>query len=199
MKREYIRLWSFIIAATLILTAVLILISHSFKSSRQDEIDKEYEIISEIDKANDKFLEKVEEYTTKKQKFDEDLKEYTSYFSGMYDRYDKITTDFRNLENYVIDVENESIYLNQNCINKMYSNRDTNAKCMAYISNFEKTVNMFVSDVEYLNKKIDEYNEWYQTNKEENDKNKSLEHLTVSRYSEYIDINGDGTYLGKSE
>ena len=109
MKREYIRLWSFIIAATLILTAVLILISHSFKSSRQDEIDKEYEIIDEINKVNDKFLEKVEEYTTKKEKFDSDLKEYTSYFSGMYDKYDKITTDFRNLENYVIDVENESI------------------------------------------------------------------------------------------
>lgn len=197
MKRDYIRLWSFIIAATLILTAVLIIISHVFKNSRQDEINSEYEIIDKINKVNDEFKQKVEEYTTKKEQVDVELKEYTSYYTGMYENYGSITSSFRNLENYAIDVENASKYLNENCINKLYSNRDTNAKCMAYISNFEKTINMFVSDTNYLNKKIDDYNEWFDS--QEDVEGKKLEHFTPSRYTEFIDINGDGVSLGKSE
>lgn len=198
MKREYIKLWSFICAATLILTAVLLIVSHFFKSSRQEEIDKEYEIIDEINKVNETFKEKVEEYSTKKEQVDKDLAQYVSYYTGMYDDYDKIANYIRNLENYVIDVENSSVYLNKNCIDKIYSNKDTNAKCIAYISNFEKTVNTYVSSVIYFNKKIDEYNDWLKAQEDAN-KNKELDKFESSKYKDFIDVNGDGSYLGKSE
>ena len=77
--------------------------------------------------------------------------------------------------------------------------------------NLEKSINSFVSDISFLNNKIDEYNEWIKTNKEEKiivteGKKKvqktivyeNLDTFSPKYYRDYVDVNNDGTYLGKN-
>ena len=86
-------------------------------------------------------------------------------------------------------------------MNESYSDQDANNKCNAYIINYEKTVNSFISDIEFFNNKIDEYNNWIISENEEldnEDKYTKVERYKATKYKEYIDINNDGTYLGRN-
>lgn len=202
MKREYAKLFSFILGITFILSGIIFAFVNSNKIAKGEKIKEENLIIDEILNIYDTFKTKTEDFSVKRDEYLDDITEYTSYYSGMAKNYSNMQNKILKYETLVKEVEDSATYLKSNCLNANYSKSEANSKCTAYIINYEKTVNSFVGDVEFLNNKIKEYNEWIKNeNKKlnEKDKYKKLDEFEVKYYKDYIDINDDGIYLGKNK
>ena len=200
MKREYAKLFSFILGIAFILTWVIFIISTEYKEKKQDKINEENKIIDEIFDIYEVFKKKTEGFSNKRDEVNTEVADYISYYTGMIDKYDSIVVTLENYETMVKEVEDTAVYLKDHCIKNSYSSIDANTKCNSYIMNYEKVVNTFVLDIEFFNSKINEYNEWAAKENEELkiEKYQSLEKFVPKVYKEYIDINNDGTYLGRT-
>ena len=193
-KREYAKLASFILGLTFIIAGIIFSVTQVYKENRDKKRAEEAVIIDEIVKNYETFNTKAEEFSEKRTDINDDMmKELEDY------------------EALLKEVDESGSYLKNNCISKTYSSADANHKCNTYIMNLEKSINSFVVDISFLNNKIDEYNEWIKTNKEEKiivteGKKKvqktivyeNLDKFSPKYYKDYVDINNDGTYLGKN-
>ena len=200
MKREYAKLFSFILGITFILSGVIFAVTRSYKDDKQAKIDEENKIIDEIIDVYEAFKGKIEEFSNRRDTLYEEYAEFTTYYTTMPDGYDAIIEKIKNYEILVSEVEDAAAYLKDNCENPTYSSIDANTKCNSYVINLEKTINVFVLDVEYFNSKLKEYNEWIiEENKslKENEKYNELALYETFKYKDYIDVDNDGVYLGK--
>lgn len=201
MKREYAKLFSFLIGITFILSGIIFTLTRVYKNNKAQSIEEENIIAAEIKNVYESFKIKTEEFSTKRDLINSDISEYVSYYTGIEKNYNDMIEELKEYENLVIEVEDAAVYLKKHCLNESYSDQDANNKCNAYIINYEKTVNSFVSDIEFFNSKIDEYNNWIISENEElddEDKYIEVERYKATKYKEYIDINNDGTYLGRN-
>ena len=105
---------------------------------------------------------------------------YKSLFLEYEEALDKVDQDYQKIKD--------------NCINVLYPDVSTNNKCEALISGYEEMVNIYVSDVTSYNNSLTSYNNWLKE-KESTDSPLKL----VSTDYQYIDVNGDREYDGKSE
>ena len=201
MKREYAKLFSFLIGITFILSGIIFTLTRVYKDNKFQNAQEESIIADEIKDIYEAFKIKVEEFSTKRDLINSDISEYVSYYTGIEENHDDMIEELKKYENLVAEVEDSAVYLKSHCLNENYSDQDANNKCNAYIINYEKTVNSFVSDIEFFNSKIDEYNNWIIEENEELDekeKYKEVDRYKASKYKEYIDINNDGFYLGRN-
>ena len=201
MKREYAKLFSFLIGITFILSGIIFTLTRVYKDNKFQNAQEESIIADEIKNIYEAFKIKVEEFSTKRDLINSDISEYVSYYTGIEENHDDMIEELKKYENLVAEVEDSAVYLKSHCLNENYSDQDANNKCNAYIINYEKTVNSFVSDIEFFNSKIDEYNNWIIDENEELDdeeKYKEVDRYKASKYKEYIDINNDGFYLGRN-
>ncbi len=201
MKREYAKLFSFLIGITFILSGIIFTLTRVYKNNKAQSIEEENIIAAEIKNVYESFKIKTEEFSTKRDLINSDISEYVSYYTGIEKNYNDMIEELKEYENLVIEVEDAAVYLKKHCLNESYSDQDANNKCNAYIINYEKTVNSFISDIEFFNSKIDEYNNWIISENEElddEDKYIEVERYKATKYKEYIDINNDGTYLGRN-
>lgn len=200
MKREYAKLFSFLLGITFILSGIIFTVVKTYKEERQTKIDEENQIIDEIMDIYEVFKKKTEEFSNKRDEVNSEISDYVAYYTGMITKYDSIIKTLESYETMVTEVEDTAIYLKDHCLKNSYSSIDANSKCTSYIMNYEKSVNSFVGDIEFFNSKIKEYNEWATKENSElqTEKYKSLESFVPKIYKEYIDINNDGTYLGRA-
>ena len=201
MKREYAKLFSFLIGIAFILSGIIFTLTRVYKDNKFQNAQEESIIADEIKDIYEAFKIKVEEFSTKRDLINSDISEYVSYYTGIEENHDDMIEELKKYENLVAEVEDSAVYLKSHCLNENYSDQDANNKCNAYIINYEKTVNSFVSDIEFFNSKIDEYNNWIISENEEldnEDKYTKVERYKATKYKEYIDINNDGTYLGRN-
>ena len=201
MKREYAKLFSFLIGITFILSGIIFTLTRVYKNNKAQSIEEENIIAAEIKNVYESFKIKTEEFSTKRDLINSDISEYVSYYTGIEKNYNDMIEELKEYENLVIEVEDAAVYLKKHCLNESYSDQDANNKCNAYIINYEKTVNSFISDIEFFNSKIYEYNNWIISENEElddEDKYIEVERYKATKYKEYIDINNDGTYLGRN-
>lgn len=201
MKREYAKLFSFLIGIAFILSGIIFTLTRVYKNNKAQSIEEENIIATEIKNVYESFKIKTEEFSTKRDLINSDISEYVSYYTGIEKNYNDMIEELKEYENLVIEVEDAAVYLKKHCLNESYSDQDANNKCNAYIINYEKTVNSFISDIEFFNSKIDEYNNWIISENEElddEDKYIEVERYKATKYKEYIDINNDGTYLGRN-
>ena len=201
MKREYAKLFSFLIGIAFILSGIIFTLTRVYKNNKAQSIEEENIIAAEIKNVYESFKIKTEEFSTKRDLINSDISEYVSYYTGIEKNYNDMIEELKEYENLVIEVEDAAVYLKKHCLNESYSDQDANNKCNAYIIKKEKTVNSFISDIEFFNSKIDEYNNWIISENEElddEDKYIEVERYKATKYKEYIDINNDGTYLGRN-
>lgn len=200
MKREYAKLFSFLLGITFILSGIVFILSTEYKEQKQDKINEENKIIDEIFDIYEVFKKKTEDFSNKRDEVNAEIADYISYYTGMLEKYDNILITLENYEKLVTEVEDTAVYLKNHCIKTSYSSIDANNKCNLYIMNYEKVVNTFIGDIEFFNSKINEYNEWAtkENNELQTEKYKSLEKFVPKTYKDYIDINNDGTYLGRA-
>lgn len=202
MKRQYIRLFSFLIGLTFIISGLLFTIVNDYKKEKQKIIQEEIVIADEIEDVYEVFYNKEKDLSLYRDDLIKDIMDFSAFFSEMPKEYKKIIPEIEEYETMISEVEDISSYLQSKC-NKRYSVLKANDKCDAYFINLEKTINIFVGDISFFNSKIDDYNEWI---KEENEsvlvteKYKELAKYDVKKYKDNVDLNKDGTYLGmKSE
>ena len=202
MKRQYIRLFSFLIGITFIISGVLFTFVNNYKKEKKRIIEKEIVIADEIGDVYETFYNKEKDLSLYRDGLIDEIKIFSEYFAGMPDGYEEIVPKLAEYEGMIKEIEDVSSYLKEKC-NKRYSVLEANDKCDAYFINLEKTINFFVSDLDFFNSKIDDFNEWIKTENESilvTKKYKELEKHEAKKYTKSVDLNNDGTYLGmKSE
>ena len=199
MKQQYLRLFSFLIGLSFIVSGVLFTFVNNYKKDKKEQLDKEIKIAEEIDKVYKDFFDKEKELSLFRDELIDDITNFSQYFQQMPDDYDEILEKVGEYEDKLIDIEDKSSYLKDVC-NRRYSISDANDLCDAYYINLEKSINFFVVDVEFFNSKIEEYNEWIITENESLitfTKYEELDKYSVKKYKDYVDLNDDTTYLGK--
>ncbi len=200
MKRQYIRLFSFLIGITFIVSGLLFTLVNNYKKEKKKIIEEEIVIADEIGDVYETFYNKEKDLSLFRDELLNDIKEFSEYFAGMPEGYETIIPKMEEYETKITEIEDGSHYLKQKC-NKRYSVLTANDKCDAYFINLEKTINIFIGDLKYFNSKIDAYNEWIV---EENksvlvtNKYKPLDNYIAKKYTKYVDLNEDETYLGMS-
>lgn len=78
--------------------------------------------------------------------------------------------------------------LKELCPNHTYKDSDVVSKCSSYMTAYETSVNYFIKDVNLYNDQIELYNKTA---------SEPIALYQSDIYSDYIDFNGDGAYLGK--
>ena len=200
MKRQYLRLFSFLIGLTFIISGILYTFVNDYKRYKKKQLEEEIKISEEITDVYKTFYDKVKELSELRDEYNDDMSEFSIYFQTMPEHYDDIVEKLDKYEETISEIDESSEYLKKVC-NKRYSVADANDKCSAYYINLEKSINLFVGDLEFFNSKIKEYNEWIV---EENKsvivytKYKELDEYNAKEYTKYVDLNNDDTYLGRN-
>ena len=197
MKNQYLRLFSLLFGITFILSGVIFTFTKMYKNDKEKERELEEEIVDEIGSVYQKFFDKTNELNDNRNVLLDEIAEYISFYTGMPDDYDAMIEKVSNYELELSELDDMSSYLKSKC-EKVYSSSDANNKCYAYYINLEKSVNLFIGDVKFLNSKLEEYNEWAEEeNKSEfiTKKYEMLDKYQSSKYNDYVDLNKDGTYL----
>ncbi len=199
MKRQYIRLFSFLIGLSFLISGVLFSLVNNYKIEKREKIKEEGIIADEIIDVYETFYSKEKDLNIFREELLDDIKEFSEYFANMPNGYKLIVPKLEEYEEKVTEIVDASYYLKQKCV-KRYSVLVANDKCDAYYINLEKTINIFIGDMEIINSKINDYNDWIvEENKSDFvlEKYKELKTINMTKYNEYVDLNKDGTYLGK--
>ena len=202
MKRQYLRLFSFLIGITFIISGILFTLVNNYKVEKREKIKEEIILGDEIGNVYETFYNKTKELSDYRDEIYNDIKEFTIYYTQIPDGYAKEVPKFQKYEEMISEIEDASSFLKDKCT-KRYSVLEANDKCTAYYINLEKTINLFLVDLDTFNAKIKEFNEWTETENASviaTKKYDKLEEIKGTKYTEYVDLNNDGTYLGsKSE
>ena len=200
MKRQYLRLFSFLIGITFIVSGVLFTFVNNYKESRKKVQQEEKVIADEIGDVYKTFYEKEVDLTNYRDDLLNDIKDFSEFFTDMPDGYGSVMPKVEKYETLIMEVEDMSTYLKERCTRR-YSQLEANDKCDAYYKNLEKTINIFIEDINIFNSKIRDYNEWTETENKSliaTKKYNKLEEYKVKKYTEYVDLNDDETYLGRT-
>lgn len=200
MKRQYLRLFSFLIGITFIISGVLFTLVNNYKQDKKKKIDEEKLIADEIGNVYQTFYDKEKSLSTFRDEVINEFKNFSVFFTTMPDKYSDIASKIENYEKNITEIEDISSYLKDKCTQR-YSVLEANDKCDAYYINLEKSINIFIADMELFNSKIKEYNKWTETENSSaiaTKKYDKLEEFKVKKYTEYVDLNDDGTYLGRN-
>lgn len=202
MKQQYLRLFSFLIGITFIISGVVFTVVNNYKEEKNKKKQEEEQIADEIKDIYETFYNKEKELSEYRDTLLNDIKEFTVFYTQMPSGYGDILPKVEKYETLLIEIEDMSEYLHNNC-SKRYSVLEANDKCDAYYKNLEKSINIFIGDIELFNSKIRDYNDWTEEENASVIKTQNYDKLSLyvaNKYTEYVDINDDGTYLGmKSE
>ena len=200
MKRQYLRLFSFLIGITFIVSGILFTFVNKYKIARNQERADEKVIADEIGNVYKTFYDKEVKLTTFRDELLKEMKESLEFFTDIPEGYDSIMPKVEEYETLIIEVQDLSVYLSEKC-EKRYSVLEANDQCDAYYKNLEKTINIFIEDTNILNAKIKAYNEWTETENNSLTSTETYEKLDeykIKKYTDYVDLNDDGTYLGRT-
>lgn len=150
---------------------------------RMDEVTDAYDIFkSDVDSFNsirDNIYTEVMQDT-----YYDTLKNNDANYKELFNSYKE------SLE--VIDKDYSKV--ESSCVNVLHPDSKVNNKCEAIIVGYEEVINTYISDVNSYNELIDSYNKWLDDNSSTDPK---LEKIKLDR--DYLDINGDREYAGRSE
>ena len=198
MKQQYLRLYSFLIGITFILSGVIFTLVNNYKDQKEMKIKEEIEIADEIGNVYSTFYDKDKEVSLYRDELLKRINDFSVFFTTMPDGYSAVYNDVAKYETMITEVEDMSAYLSDKC-KKRYSVLEANSQCDAYYINLEKTINIFIGDLEYFNSKIKDFNDWTEVENNSLIKQRTydkLQEYKPVKYVDYVDLNNDGTYLG---
>ncbi len=115
------------------------------------------------------------------------------YYDTMYNEDSVVKNKLSNYESIVNEIEKKKDELDKLCEEVYYPDSKVNNMCSNYKSIYEQVINYFVTDINYYNKNIDNYNDYI----------KLLNSTSIlSKYKtdkKYIDYNNDGKFDGKED
>ena len=199
MKNQYIKLFSLLIGIAAIFSGVIYVFADSYRDRRIELIKEEELIADEIADVYETFFNKEKALSDYRDEYNRNFKEFSTFYSDMPYLYPSVVEQLRQYEKLIDESSDISSFLKDKC-QKKYSVLEANSTCDAYYINLEKTINLYIVDIELFNKKIDEYNAW--TDKENSSVSATVEYAKLEKYAginytDYVDLNEDGTFLGK--
>lgn len=111
---------------------------------------------------------------------------YVESVESEYESWVKVLDRYTEL---VDRVENSSVFLKENCVNKYYSDENVKNKCDSFVIAYETSINYYTKDIISFNDVITSYLKGI-SEEQENIK------LYEQKYN-FIDINLDGKFIGK--
>ncbi len=165
----------------------------------KNEKDKKYEALKqEIIENYDTFKKNVETFLENRTAVYEQINS-VSYFTELSSKYNDIIDAYKEYEESLKVIEDNSTTLKEDCLNHTFKSTDTdvNNKVEAFIINYEQAFNYFINDVKNINDEIDQYNDWVK-NVQVTTKYKTIAKYE-STYTEYVDLNDDGVFKGAEE
>ena len=187
MKKKIIIIISILL---LLLTGLIIGVVLFIKDFNEDR-ERTLKIMEEIKAKYNEFSPIVEKFSTERTNF-YTAKEELFFLESVQANKETINNMLVNYKQIVIDMHENSTYLQENC-NRKYSSSSVNNTCDLFKQGYESVVNYYLTDTDMYNKFVDEYNNWLTTN------GMTLEPMTkeeLSLYNSYIDYDNDGSYLG---
>ncbi len=183
-----------IISVVLILLGVISFFGYKFYQSivkDREELNKQ---VNEILDNYNIFKDNIKNINIKREEIYNSIfkDNYYMEMSNKQDDWMKLLDDY---EKEVEKLDNDSNNLKENCENVNFINKDVEVSCDSFSSNYEIIINSFVQDIELYNQNIDSYNEWVDNNKDK--KYNKMDKYISDKYTNYIDYNNDGIYLGK--
>jgi len=201
MKKEYIKLYGFMIAITLIVASLILVLTNSAKANKEKKIKEEQEVIDKIDKAYEEFKIYAEEFGNFRESYIKGLDEKTSVNTGVSTNYKEIIANADDYLKRLEEIETKSAYLYGMCYEKQttYNKKATNKQCIMFLRNREQFINSYIEDIKYLNHRINEYNKWTDVNNSSAlvlTKYEKVDSYKQEKYKDYVDLDDDGVYLG---
>lgn len=200
MKQQYVKLFSIIFGAAFVVSGVIFGVVTAYKSNRNKMIEENNKIADEIGDVYKTFFKMESDLTAYRDEVMKSFSSYITFYADMPKGYKTISESLEKYETMITEIDDASSYLEKKCVDK-YSKLEANEKCNMYYLNLERTINTYIGDMEFFNSKIKEFNEWTE---EENKsviattKYEKLNEFVSKKYTKYVDLNKDGTYLGQN-
>ena len=180
MKHFKLAIFLLIVGILLVVCGNSLLVFKLMDNKKENEekfvktVDEKYNLLK---KDIESFNKVREQYDTKVSAnlFIETIDEYSNWIKEI-DSYTKV----------INKIDKDSKYLKDNCVNKTYTDKETNNKCSAFVIAYESSINLYVNDITEFNKKIEEF-------KKEIDDEKIVEYDLKYKLT---DINKDGKFEG---
>lgn len=160
-------------------------------------------VINQIQKQNEakekrekELRENYKEFNEYASLFSDKRLEYTEsvienlYYESVKSDYDKWIDVLKSYNELVDNILKTAKPLEKLCVSQVYSDKELQNNCDAYIINYETVMNYFVKDVEEFNSFITDYNS------ENEDDQVDTYALDADKYN-YLDVNDDGKFIGK--
>ena len=204
MNKEKMKLYGFMIVTTLVVATLILFIVNGIEESGRKKREEEAEVMDKIEKSYDNFLVTLEEFASEHDDYITELTEKTSINTAISSNYKDLKATVENYEKRLSEIEGDSKFLYDSCYKQYtnYNRKSTNTDCLKYIRNMEQIYNSFIEDVKYVNTRIEEYNKWTETYNESSlslTTYKKVDKIKATKYTDYVDLDEDGIYLGKLE
>jgi hypothetical protein len=188
------------IGVSLLIASGVFVATNSFKEGKKKEIEDEKIIMDEIGNVYKTFSDKISEFSEKHNTFLKDVDDLTQFFADIPKNYENLKTLTIEYEKNMTEIDDMDSFLVEKCKkDQYYSDKEVNNNCLSYKRNKEKTINTFIEDIKYLNHKIESYNEWTDTANQSiiaTTKYNKLNKIESSKYTDYVDLDGDQIFLG---
>lgn len=171
----------------LVIIVILLIISGfiiTFIKNFQDNKKTTEKTMNEITTDYKKLEQNINEYNGIRESIETNLNDYyTEKLSSDYNTYIDL---LKKEENSIKEIETNINSIKNNCQNRIFNEKEVNNICNTYKEYYETVVNIFIKDINQINKMITTYN---------TTTNNTLEEYTSNTYKEFIDYNEDGIYL----
>lgn len=165
-------------------------ISLFIKSFNEDK-KQTLQIMENIKEKYKEFSPFIDQFSSKRAEF-YTAKDELFYLESINDNREKINILMSDYNKIVMDVDSTSKYLQENC-NRKYSSSSVNNTCNLFKQEYEAVMNYYITDLKVYNTLVAEYNNWIIDNGLTYE---PLVEQKLSFYSDYIDYDKDGSYLG---
>lgn len=189
MKIKNKKVFIIILVVVLIITAISLLTVNFVKNMKKDR-EETIKTMEQIREKYRTFSPLVEEFSEKRTEY-YTMKDEKLYLENISDSKDEIISFMDEYSTLVYKVHNDSKYLEDNCMRK-YSDNRVNNTCNLFKQGYEAIMNYYMTDIKGYNEFVTSYNEW---SKESNSALK-LDKIEFDLYSDYIDYDKDGSFLG---
>ncbi len=178
-----------ILVVVLIITAISLLTVNFVKNMKKDR-EETIKTMEQIKESYKTFSPLVEEFSEKRTEY-YTMKDEKLYLEDISDSKEEIISFMDEYSALVHKVHDDSKYLEDNCMRK-YSDNRVNNTCNLFKQGYEAIMNYYMTDIKGYNEFVTSYNEW---SKESNSALK-LDKIEFDLYSDYIDYDKDGSFLG---
>lgn len=145
-------------------------------------------VMEDIKASYNKIEDDIDSYNSVRDDLILVMKNY--YSDNLEGDYSKFLDNLKEIDKILSGIDENVNKLDKLCLDRLFKEVEVNNMCADYKKYYETLVNVYMNDINKVNKFINDYNTLY---------NKDFELYTSSLVKDYIDYNNDGIYLERED